>query len=124
MAAVNFKTLVTALNAAGFADTLKGTGQLTVFAPTDDAFAYIPKADLDALLANKAKLESVPTHRIFAGKVMSTAVKPGMVTSVQGSQLKIDTMNGVTVKSARVVAADEAADNGVIHAIDTVLMPK
>jgi len=124
VAAGNFKTLVTALKAAGLVDTLKGKGPFTVFAPTDDAFAKIPKADLDALLANKAKLKSVLTYHVVSGKVMSNAIKPGMVKSVQGAQLKIDTMGGVTVDNAKVVAADVAADNGVIHAIDTVLMPK
>ena len=123
-AAGNFKTLVTALKAAGLVDTLKGKGPFTVFAPTDAAFAKIPKADLDALLANKAKLKSVLTYHVVSGKVMSTDIKPGMVKSVQGAQLKIDTMSGVMIDNAKVVTADVAADNGVIHAIDTVLMPK
>ena len=105
-------------------DTLKGKGPFTVFAPTDDAFAKIPKADLDALLANKAKLKSVLTYHVVSGKVMSTDIKPGMVKSVQGEKLTIGTVGGVTVDKAKVVAADVAADNGVIHAIDTVLMPK
>jgi uncharacterized surface protein with fasciclin (FAS1) repeats len=124
VAAGNFKTLVTALKAAGLVDTLKGKGPFTVFAPTDDAFAKIPKADLDALLANKAKLKSVLTYHVVSGKVMSTDIKPGMVKSVQGEKLTIGTVGGVTVDKAKVVAADVAADNGVIHAIDTVLMPK
>lgn len=124
VAAGNFKTLVTALKAAGLVDTLKGKGPFTVFAPTDDAFAKIPKADLDKLLANKAKLKSVLTYHVVSGKVMSTDIKPGMVKSVQGKKLTIGTVDGVTVNKAKVVAADVAADNGVIHAIDTVLMPK
>jgi uncharacterized surface protein with fasciclin (FAS1) repeats len=124
VAAGHFKTLVTALKAAGLVDTLKGKGPFTVFAPTDDAFAKIPKADLDALLANKAKLKSVLTYHVVSGKVMSTDIKPGMVKSVQGEKLTIGTVGGVTVDKAKVVAADVAADNGVIHAIDTVLMPK
>ncbi|MCY7305946.1 MAG: fasciclin domain-containing protein [Rhodoferax sp.] len=124
VAAGNFKTLVSALKAAGFVDTLKGPGPFTVFAPTDDAFAKIPKADLDKLLANKTKLKSVLTFHVVSGKVMSTDIKPGMVKSVQGAQLTIDTRGGVKVNNAKVVAADMAADNGVIHAIDTVLMPK
>ena len=123
VAAGNFKTLVTALKAAGLVDTLKGKGPFTVFAPTDDAFAKIPKADLDKLLANKEKLKSVLTYHVVSGKVMSTDIKPGMVKSVQGAQLKIGTTGGVMVDKAKVVAADVAADNGVIHAIDTVLMP-
>ena len=124
VAAGNFKTLVTALNAAGLVDTLKGPGTFTVFAPTDEAFAKIPKADLDKLLANKAKLKSVLTYHVVPGKVMSTDIKPGKVKSVQGAQLTISTAGGVMVDKAKVVAADVAADNGVIHAIDTVLMPK
>ena len=120
----NFKTLVTALKAAGLVDTLKGQGPFTVFAPTDEAFAKIPKADLDKLLANKAKLKSVLTYHVVPGKVMSTDIKPGKVKSVQGAQLTISTAGGVMVDKAKVVAADVAADNGVIHAIDTVLMPK
>ena len=124
VAAGNFKTLVTALNAAGLVDTLKGPGPFTVFAPTDEAFAKIPKADLDKLLANKAKLKSVLTYHVVPGKVMSTDIKPGKVKSVQGAQLTVSTAGGVMVDKAKVVAADVAADNGVIHAIDTVLMPK
>lgn len=120
----NFTTLVTALKAAGLVDTLKGPGPFTVFAPTDEAFAKIPKADLDKLLANKAKLKSVLTYHVVSGKVMSADIKPGKVKSVQGGQLTIATTGGVTVNKAKVVAADVAADNGVIHAIDTVLMPK
>jgi uncharacterized surface protein with fasciclin (FAS1) repeats len=124
VAAGNFKTLVTALKAAGLVDTLKGPGPFTVFAPTDEAFAKIPKADLDKLLANKAKLKSVLTYHVVPGKVMSTDIKPGKVKSLQGAQLTISTAGGVMVDKAKVVAADVAADNGVIHAIDTVLMPK
>ncbi len=124
VAAGNFKTLVTALKAAGLVDTLKGPGPFTVFAPTDDAFAKIPKADLDKLLADKAKLKSVLTYHVVSGKVMSTDIKPGKVKSVQGEQLTVGTKGGVMVDKAKVVKADVAADNGVIHAIDTVLMPK
>ena len=124
VAAGNFNTLVTALKAAGLVDTLKGPGPFTVFAPTDEAFAKIPKADLDKLLANKAKLKSVLTYHVVPGKVMSTDIKPGKVKSVQGAQLTVSTDGGVMVDKAKVTAADVAADNGVIHAIDTVLMPK
>ena len=95
-----------------------------MFAPTDEAFAKIPKADLDALLANKAKLKSVLTYHVVSGKVMSTDIKPGKVKTVEGEQLTLSTKDGVMVNNAKVVAADVAADNGVIHAIDTVLMPK
>jgi uncharacterized surface protein with fasciclin (FAS1) repeats len=124
VAAGNFKTLVTAVKAAGLVDTLKGPGPFTVFAPTDAAFAKIPKADLDKLLADKAKLKSVLTYHVVSGKVMSTDIKPGMVKTVQGGNVTLATMGGVMVNNAKVVAADVPASNGVIHAIDTVLMPK
>ncbi len=120
----NFTTLVTAVKAAGLVDTLKGPGPFTVFAPTDAAFAKVPKADLDALLADKAKLSKVLTYHVVSGKVMAKDVKAGKVKSVEGSDLTLATDGGVTVNGAKVVAADVAADNGVIHAIDTVLMPK
>lgn len=124
VAASNFKTLVTALKEAGLVDTLKGPGPFTVFAPTDDAFAKIPKADLDKLLANKAKLKAVLTYHVVSGKVMAADIKAGKVKSVQGEQLTLATKGGVMVNKAKVVSADVVADNGVIHAIDTVLMPK
>ena len=120
----NFKTLVTAVQAAGLVDTLKGPGPFTVFAPTDAAFAKIPKADLDALLKDKAKLTAVLTYHVVPGKVMAKDVKAGGVKTVQGGELQLATAGGVTVNGAKVVAADVAADNGVIHAVDTVLLPK
>ena len=124
VAAGSFKTLAAALQAAGLVDTLKGKGPFTVFAPTDEAFAKIPKADLDALLKDKAKLTAVLTYHVVAGKVMAKDIKPGKVKTVQGSELTLATTGGVTVDAAKVTAADVAADNGVIHVIDTVLMPK
>ncbi len=124
VAAGNFKTLVTALQAAGLVDTLKGKGPFTVFAPTDEAFAKVPKADLDALLKDKAKLTSVLTYHVVAGKVLSKDIKPGKVKTVQGSELTIATAGGVTVDAAKVTTADIQADNGVIHVVDSVLMPK
>ncbi len=123
VAAGSFKTLVTALKAAGLVDTLKGKGPFTVFAPTDEAFAKVPKADLDALLKDKAKLTAVLTYHVVSGQVMSKDIKPGKVKTVQGSDLTIATAGGVTVDAAKVTTADIAADNGVIHIIDTVLMP-
>ncbi len=120
----NFKTLVTAVQAAGLVDTLKGPGPFTVFAPTDAAFAKIPKADLDALLKDKAALTKVLTYHVVPGKIMAKDVKAGMVKTVQGSEITLATTGGVTVNGAKVVAADVAASNGVIHAIDTVIMPK
>ncbi len=120
----NFKTLVTAVQAAGLVDTLKGPGPFTVFAPTDEAFAKVPKAQLDALLADKAKLSKVLTYHVVPGAVMAKDVKPGAVKTVEGSNLTLATNGGVTVNGAKVVTADVKASNGVIHAVDTVLMPK
>jgi uncharacterized surface protein with fasciclin (FAS1) repeats len=124
VAAGSFKTLATALGAAGLVDTLKGKGPFTVFAPNDAAFAKIPKADLDALLKDKAKLTAVLTYHVVPGKVMAADVKPGKVKTVQGSDLTITTSNGVMVNNAKVIKTDIVADNGVIHVIDTVVMPK
>jgi uncharacterized surface protein with fasciclin (FAS1) repeats len=124
VAAGNFKTLATALTAAGLVDTLKGKGPFTVFAPTDAAFAKIPKADLDALLKDKAKLTAVLTYHVVAGKVMAADVKAGKVKTVQGSELTVSTTGGVMVDKAKVTATDIVADNGVIHVIDSVIMPK
>ena len=120
----SFKTLVAAVQAAGLVDTLKGPGPLTVFAPSDEAFAKIPKATLDALLADKAALTKVLTYHVVPGKVMAKDVKAGMVKTVQGQELKLSTSPGVMVDQSKVVATDVAASNGVIHVIDTVLMPK
>jgi len=124
VAAGSFKTLAAALGAAGLVDTLKGTGPFTVFAPTDEAFAKIPKADLDALLKDKAKLTAVLTYHVVAGKVMAADVKAGEVKTVQGSDLTVTTAGGVQINGANVVKTDIVADNGVIHVIDTVVIPK
>ena len=124
VAAGSFKTLAAALQAAGLVDTLKGKGPFTVFAPTDDAFAKVPKADLDALLKDKAKLTAVLTYHVVAGKVMAADVKAGKVKTVQGSELTVATAGGVMVDSAKVIKTDIVADNGVIHVIDSVIVPK
>ena len=124
VAAGQFKTLATALQAAGLIDTLKGKGPFTVFAPTDEAFAKVPKADLDALLKDKAKLTAVLTYHVVPGKVMAKDVKAGKVKTVQGSEITVATAGGVTVDGAKVSATDIVADNGVIHVIDSVIMPK
>lgn len=124
VAAGDFKTLATALDKAGLVQTLKGPGPFTVFAPTDAAFAKVPKAQLDALLADKAKLAAVLTYHVVPGKVMAKDVKAGKVKTVQGSELTVATAGGVTVDGAKVVKTDIAADNGVIHVIDTVVLPK
>jgi len=125
VAAGNFTTLVTALRAAGLVDTLKGPGPFTVFAPSDAAFAKIPRAQLDALLADRNRLTQVLTFHVVPGRVMAADVRPGQVTTVQGGQLTVATSGGnVTVNGARVTATDIAASNGVIHVIDTVVMPR
>ena len=124
VAAGSFKTLAAALQAAGLIDTLKGPGPFTVFAPNDEAFAKIPKADLDALLKDKAKLTAVLTYHVVPGKVMAKDVKAGSVKTVQGGMLQLATAGGVTVNGARVVAADVGASNGVIHVIDRVVLPQ
>jgi len=124
VSAGSFKTLVAAVQAAGLVDTLKGPGPFTVFAPTDEAFAKIPKATLDGLLKDKAALTKVLTYHVVPGKVMAADVKAGMVKTVQGSSITVSTMGGVKVDAANVVKTDVTASNGVIHVIDTVIMPK
>ena len=124
VAAGDFKTLAVALEKAGLIDTLKGKGPFTVFAPTDAAFAKVPKRDLDALLADKSKLASVLTYHVVPGTVMAKDVKAGKVKTVQGSDLTLSTSDGVKVDGANVVKTDIVADNGVIHVIDSVVLPK
>ena len=124
VAAGSFKTLATALQAAGLVDTLKGKGPFTVFAPTDAAFAKVPKDQLDALLADKEKLTAVLTYHVVPGKVMASDVRDGRVRTVQGSELTLSTSGGVKVDDANVVKTDIVADNGVIHVIDNVILPK
>ena len=124
VAAGDFKTLTAALQQAGLVDALKGKGPFTVFAPTDAAFAKVPKKDLDALLADKSKLASVLTYHVVPGTVMARDVKAGKVKTVQGSDLTLSTSDGVKVDGANVVKTDIVADNGVIHVIDSVVLPK
>ena len=123
VSAGSFTTLATALKAAGLVDTLKGPGPFTVFAPTDAAFAKLPPDQLRALLADKPKLTAVLTYHVVPGVVMSKDVKAGPVKTVQGSNLNVTTMGGVKVNSANVTTVDIVADNGVIHVIDTVVLP-
>ena len=120
----SFNTLVTAVKAAGLVETLKGPGPFTVFAPTDEAFAKLPKATLDALLKDKAALTKVLTYHVVAGKVMAADVKAGKVKTVQGQEITVATTGGVTVDASKVTATDIVASNGVIHVIDTVMLPK
>jgi uncharacterized surface protein with fasciclin (FAS1) repeats len=121
----SFKTLEAAVTAAGLVETLKGPGPFTVFAPTDEAFAKIPKADLDAILADKAKLTAILTYHVVPGKVMSKDVAAlKSAKTVNGAEVTIDTSAGVKIDNATVVKADIEASNGVIHVIDTVIVPK
>jgi len=126
VAAGTFKTLATALTAAGLIDTLKGTGPFTVLAPTDDAFAKIPAADLEALLADKKKLTDVLTYHVVAGNhPASVVVTLHEAETVEGSKVTIATADGKVTLNGKslVTATDIKATNGVIHVIDTVLMP-
>lgn len=123
VAAGDFKILAAALEKAGLVQTLKGAGPFTVFAPTDAAFAKVPKDQLDALLADKARLTAVLTYHVVPGKVMARDVKAGKVRTAQGSDLTVSTAGGVKVDAANVVKTDIVADNGVIHVIDSVVIP-
>jgi uncharacterized surface protein with fasciclin (FAS1) repeats len=128
VAAGTFKTLVAAVTAAGLVDTLKGAGPFTVFAPNDAAFAKLPDGAVADLVKpeNKQKLASILTLHVMSGKVMATDVtgKKLSPASVNGEALHVDGMSGVSVNGAKVVTADVDCTNGVIHVIDTVMMPK
>lgn len=122
-----FKTLCAAVKAAGLEETLQGKGPFTVFAPTDEAFAKLPKGTLEDLLKpeNKEKLAGILTYHVLAGKVMAADVKTMKAKTVNGQSLNVMVEGDkVTVDKAKVIMADVPASNGVIHAIDTVLMPK
>lgn len=120
--------LVTAVQAAGLVETLSGKGPFTVFAPTDAAFAKLPKGTVEGLLADKAKLTPVLTYHVVSGKVMSKDIKSGPVKTVQGQNANIKVSGFFTktvmIDNARVIKPDIVADNGVIHVIDSVIMPK
>ena len=130
VAAGNFKTLVTAVKAAGLVDTLKSKGPFTVFAPTDDAFAKLPKGTVEGLLKDIPKLKTVLTYHVVAGRVMAAdVVKLKTAKSVQGQDVKIDASKwhlhkNVKINDANIIKADIATDNGVIHVIDKVILPK
>jgi uncharacterized surface protein with fasciclin (FAS1) repeats len=122
----SFTTLLAAAEAAGLVDTLTSEGPFTVFAPTDDAFAALPEGTVESLLLpeNVDQLVAILTYHVVPGAVMSTDLSDGMMaTTVQGSDVTIGTMGGVTVNGANVVAADIEASNGVIHVIDAVILP-
>lgn len=124
----SFKTLVSAVKAAGLVETLQGSGPFTVFAPTDEAFAKLPAGTVENLLKpeNKSKLVAVLTYHVVPGKVMSNDIagKKTSVKSVEGSEIKVDATSGVKVDDAKVVKPDIEASNGVVHVIDTVIMPQ
>jgi uncharacterized surface protein with fasciclin (FAS1) repeats len=125
ISAGNFTTLVKAVQAAGLVDTLKGEGPFTVFAPTDDAFAKLPPGTVEKLLGDPDKLKAVLTYHVVAGKVMAADVKPGMVKTVEGSSAKVKVKGGkVMIDNANVVKTDIECSNGVIHVIDSVILPK
>ncbi|MFP4239020.1 fasciclin domain-containing protein [Rhodosalinus sp.] len=125
VAAGNFTTLVAAVEAAGLVETLKGEGPFTVFAPTDEAFAALPEGTVEGLLEDTDALTEVLTYHVVPGKVMSTDLSDGMTAeTVQGQEVTIGTEGGVTVDGANVVQADIETSNGVIHAIDTVILPE
>lgn len=121
----SFTTLVAAVKAAGLVDTLKGKGPFTVFAPTDEAFAKLPEGTVEGLLKDIPQLKKILTYHVVSGKVMAADVmKMKTATTVEGSDVKIDASNGgVKINNSKVATPDVAADNGVIHIIDTVLMP-
>jgi uncharacterized surface protein with fasciclin (FAS1) repeats len=124
VSAGSFKTLAAALQAAGLIDTLKGTGPFTVFAPTDDAFAKLPAGTVEALLKDIPKLKAILTYHVLAGQVEAKdVVKLAKATTVNGQDVTIGTSGGVTINDAKVIKADIQAKNGVIHVIDTVLLP-
>ncbi|MFD0915086.1 fasciclin domain-containing protein [Pseudahrensia aquimaris] len=123
----DFSTLVAAVKAAGLVDTLKGEGPFTVFAPTNAAFEALPAGTVEDLLKpeNKDKLTAILTYHVVAGKVMSTDLTDDMMAkTVQGQEVKIDLDNGPMVQDAKIVTADIETDNGVIHVIDKVILPK
>ena len=126
----SFTTLVAAVKAAGLVETLSGAGPFTVFAPTDEAFAKLPKGTVEELVKpeNKEKLTAILTYHVLAGKVMAAdaiAADGKMVKTVNGQEIAVKVKDGkVMINDATVIIADVAASNGVIHAIDTVLMPK
>ena len=125
VSAGSFKTLVAAVTAAGLVDTLKGKGPFTVFAPSDDAFARLPKGTVEGLLNDIPKLTSVLTYHVVAGKVTAAQVmKMASAKTVQGQMVTFEINGGVKINGANVVKTDVEADNGVIHVIDSVLLPK
>ena len=124
VSAGSFKTLAAALQAAGLVETLKGAGPFTVFAPTDAAFAKLPAGTVEALLKDIPKLKAILTYHVVSGRVEAKdVVKLAKATTVNGQDVSIGTLKGVTINNSKVTKADVQASNGVIHVIDTVLFP-
>jgi uncharacterized surface protein with fasciclin (FAS1) repeats len=124
VSAGQFETLVQAVQQAGLVDVLKGDGPFTVFAPTDEAFAKVPRETLQALLSDKQALTKVLTYHVVPGKLLANDVAGlSSATTVQGQSVRFDTSDGVRVDGAHVVKADVMASNGVIHVIDSVILP-
>ena len=124
-AAGTFDTLVTAVKAAGLVETLKGDGPFTVFAPNDEAFAKLPAGTVEGLLENPEKLTAILTYHVVAGKkVAADVVAAKSLATVQGQSLEVDTSDGVSIGGAKVLSTDIMTSNGVIHVIDTVLIPQ
>lgn len=122
----SFNTLVAAVKAAGLVEALKGDGPFTVFAPSDEAFAKLPEGTIESLLepANIDKLTAILTYHVVSGKILAADVKPGRVETLQGSKLSVSSEKGaLMVDQAKIVATDVTATNGVIHVIDSVIMP-
>jgi uncharacterized surface protein with fasciclin (FAS1) repeats len=125
IAAGSFNTLVAAVKVAGLAETLSGPGPFTVLAPTDEAFAKLPAGTVEGLLKDIPKLTAVLTYHVIAGKFMAAdVIKLSAAKTVQGQSVTIATINGVKVDGANVVKTDIETDNGVIHVIDSVILPK
>ncbi len=124
VAAGTFKTLVAAVTEAGLVETLSGPGPFTVFAPSDDAFAKLPAGTVEALLKDKAKLTSILTYHVVAGKHLAAdVVKLKSVKTVQGQDATISLDGGAAINDAKITATDIETSNGVIHVIDTVILP-
>jgi uncharacterized surface protein with fasciclin (FAS1) repeats len=120
-----FNTLVQAVQAAGLVETLSGEGPFTVFAPTDEAFAQIPQETLQAVLADKEQLTAILTYHVVPGRLMAAdVVRSTQLQTVQGQSITVSAEGGVRVDDANVIQTDIEADNGVIHVIDKVIMPK
>ncbi|MBA4075311.1 MAG: fasciclin [Cyanobacteria bacterium PR.023] len=125
VAAGTFKTLVAAVTEAGLVETLSGPGPFTVFAPSDDAFAKLPAGTVEALLKDKAKLTSILTYHVLPGKHLAAdVIKLKAVKTVQGQDASINVDGGASINDAKITATDIETSNGVIHVIDTVIMPK